>query len=76
MKDFRFDPPLVLSDNTEIRTLDQAKDLLHRHTGSSRPVLHDSVLHRLERAVTEFEQRNAADAFRGWLKAEGLADLP
>jgi hypothetical protein len=35
-------------------------------------VLQDSVLHRLERAVTELEQRNAADAFRGWLKAEGL----
>ena len=37
-----------------------------------RPELQTSVLHRLEGAAGEPEERHAAYAFRGWAEAEGL----
>ena len=38
-----------------------------------RPVLQTSVLHRLEGAAGEAEERGAGGAFRDWAEAEGLA---
>ena len=37
-----------------------------------RPGLQTSVLHRLEGAAGEKEERDAGYAFRGWAEAEGL----
>ena len=37
-----------------------------------RPGLQTSVLHRLEGAAGETEERDAGYAFRGWAEAEGL----
>ena len=38
-----------------------------------RPALQTSVLHRVEGAAGEAEERHAGYAFRGWAEAEGLA---
>jgi len=37
-----------------------------------RPELQTSVLHRLEGAAGESEERGAGDAFRDWVEAEDL----
>jgi hypothetical protein len=34
--------------------------------------MQDGVLRRLERADSDREQRDAADAFRGWAETEGV----
>jgi hypothetical protein len=39
-------------------------------------MVQDSVLHRLEGASTTQEQREAANAFRGWAEFEGLLVKP
>jgi len=41
-----------------------------------RPALQRSVLHRLEGAVGEAEERHAGYAFRGWAEVERLIVKP
>jgi hypothetical protein len=76
MVDFKFNPPLTLKGNVVVQTLDDAANFVRQYNDSRRPVLQDSVLRRLERANLEDEQRNAANAFRGWAEAEGLVIRP
>ena len=64
MPEFRFDPPLTLKGNIVVRNLDDQE--------VRRPGLQTSVLHRLEGAAGETEERDAGYAFRGWAEAEGL----
>jgi hypothetical protein len=77
MTEFKFDPPLRLAGtpNAFIRLLDEAADFVRAYMGS-RPMVQDSVLHRLEGASTTQEQREAAIAFRGWVEFEGLLVKP
>ncbi len=72
MPEFRFDPPLTLKGNIVIRDLDDAVRFLIGYRESRRPGLQTSVLHRLEGAADETDERYAGDAFRGWAEAEGL----
>jgi hypothetical protein len=72
MSEFRFDPPLTLKNRAVVRSLDDAAAIVRTYKHSRRPVLQDSVLHRLQSASSEVQQRNAADAFRSWIEVEGL----
>ena len=72
MPEFRFDPPLTLKGNIVIRNLDDAVRFLVSYREAWRPALQTSVLHRLEGAASEAEERDAGYAFRGWAEAEHL----
>jgi hypothetical protein len=68
MPEFRFDPPLILKGGVVVRNPNDT-------VGSRevrRPTMRPSVLHRLEGAVGEPEERDAGYAFRGWAEAERL----
>ena len=72
MPEFRFDPPLTLKGNTVVRNLDDAVRFMIGYREARRPALQTSVLHRVEGAAGEAEERDAGYAFRGWAEAEGL----
>jgi hypothetical protein len=72
MPQFTFDPPLTLKGNIVVRNLDDAVRFMVGHQEARRPALQKSVLHRLERAVGEAEERDAGYAFRGWAEVERL----
>jgi hypothetical protein len=62
------EPELLLRDGRMIRSLADAIALLREH--QSRPGIdaRDEVLHQLERAQTDAQQQQAADAFLAWAK--------
>ena len=72
MPEFRFDPPLILKGNIVVRNLNDAVRFVTAIERRNRPELQTSVLHRLEGAAGEAEERDAGDAFRGWAEAEHL----
>jgi hypothetical protein len=74
MTEFRFDPPLQLAGTPTvmIRTLNEAADFVRTYKSSRRPLVQNSVLHRLDGASAPLEQQHAAYAFRGWVEFEGL----
>jgi hypothetical protein len=72
MPEFRFDPPLTLKGNIVVRNLDDAVRFVIGYREARRPELQTSVLHRLEGAAGEAEERGAGDAFLDWVEAEGL----
>jgi hypothetical protein len=76
MLQFTFDPPLTLKGNIVVRNLDDAVRFMVGYQEARRPALHRSVLHRLEGAVDEAEERDAGYAFRGWAEAERLIVKP
>jgi hypothetical protein len=72
MPEFRFDPPLTLKGNVVVRNLDDAVRFIIGYREARRPELQTSVLHRVEGAAGEADERAAADAFRDWAEAEHL----
>ena len=72
MPEFSFDPPLTLKGNIVVRNLDDAVRFVIGYREARRPELQTSVLHRLEGAAGEAEERGAGDAFLDWVEAEGL----
>jgi hypothetical protein len=72
MPEFRFDPPLTLKGNIVVRNLDDTVRFMIGYREARRPELQTSVLHRLEGAAGEPEERAAGDAFRDWAEAEHL----
>jgi hypothetical protein len=72
MSDFRFDPPLVLKRDIVVRNLDDAVRFMFGYHEARRPALQICVLHRLEGAVGEAEERDVGYAFRGLAEAERL----
>ena len=72
MPEFSFDPPLTLKGNIVVRNLDDAVRFMVGYREARRPELQTSVLHRIEGAAGEAEERRAGDAFRGWAEAENL----
>ena len=72
MPQFTFDPPLTLRGNVVVRNLDDAVRFMIGYQGGRRPALQASVLHRVEGAVGEAEERDAGYAFRGWAESERL----
>jgi hypothetical protein len=69
---YKFAPPLRLAPDIVVFTLDDAAAFVRSYQGSRRPAMQDSVLRRLERADSDREQKDAADAFRGWAETEGV----
>jgi hypothetical protein len=49
MTEFKFDPPLQLAGTPKvmIRTLDESADFVRAYKGTRRPMVQDSVLHRV-----------------------------
>ena len=72
MPEFSFDPPLTLKGNVVVRNLDDAVRFMVGYRQARRPDLQTGVLHRLEGAAGETEERGAGDAFLDWVEAEGL----
>jgi hypothetical protein len=72
MPEFRFDPPLTLKSNIVVHNLDDAVRFIISYREAHRLELRTSVLHRLEGAAGEAEERAAGDAFRSWAEAEHL----
>jgi hypothetical protein len=72
MPEFRFDPPLTLKGNIVVRNLDDAVRFMIGYREAHRPELQTSMLHRLEGAAGEAEERAAGDAFFDWAEAENL----
>jgi hypothetical protein len=59
-------PELYMRDGRVIRSLADAIALLREHEARPGVDVRDEVLHRLERARTEKERQEAADAFVAW----------
>jgi len=59
-------PQLYMRDGRIIRSFADAIALLREHEARPGVDVRDEVLHRLERAQTERERREAADAFVAW----------
>lgn len=76
MPQFTFDPPLTLKGNVVVRNLDDAVRFMAGYREARRPVLQRSVLHLLEGAVGEADERDAGYAFRGWAEVEWLIVKP
>jgi len=76
MRQFIFDPPVVLKGNVLVRTLDDAARFMADFRQARWPALWRSVLHRLEGAAGEVEEREAGYAFRGWAEIERIVLKP
>ena len=67
-----FDPVVFIRGRSEpIETLLQAEEFVRQHPeigGHNR----EGILRRLQVAATPEDRHHAADAFRGWLEANGL----
>ena len=74
--EYKFDPPLTLKGRIVVFDLDDAAAFVRSYHSSKRPVMRDGLLRRLESADTACEQKEAADAFRGWAEAEGVLISP
>ena len=72
MAEFGFDPPLTLRGNVVVRNLDDAVRFMVGYREARRPDFRTSILHRLEGAAGEAEERGAGDAFLDWVETEGL----
>jgi hypothetical protein len=72
MSEFVFDPPLRLAGNVAVRTLDDAAAFTRNSEAARRPMVRDGVLRRLEAASGFEQERDAANAFRAWIEAEGI----
>jgi hypothetical protein len=72
MREYVFEPSLTLRGGAVVRTLDDAVAFLDRYKEARWPLLRDSTLRRLEGAHDAQEQREAANAFRGWAELEGV----
>jgi hypothetical protein len=75
---FTFDPPLRLRTEppTGVRDLDQAADIVRRYARDHADTKAEWVLHRIEGAAGDEEERDAGLAFRAWAESAGLVDLP
>ncbi len=70
------EPELYLRDGRILRTLADAIALLREHEARPGVDVRDEVLHHLERAHTEKEQRQATDAFLTWVRELDLLLAP
>jgi hypothetical protein len=72
----RIEPELTMRDGRIIRSLGDAVALLREHEARPGVDVRDEVLHRLERARTEQERKEAADAFVAWAEELDLLLAP
>jgi hypothetical protein len=73
---FLIQPELYLRDGRIVRSLADAIALLRDHEGRPGVDVRDEVLHRLERAQTDAERQEAADAFVAWAEELDLLLAP
>jgi hypothetical protein len=78
MSAFVIDPPVRIPDRPDvlIRNLDEAADFVRRFHDATRQASTSGVLFRLERAATDEDAKEAADAFRWWLEQNRLSFAP
>ena len=72
---YRFDPPVRIKGRCEllVHSLDEAERFLLDYDRERLPIHNrKGILRKLQAASGPQEQKNAADAFIGWLEAEGL----
>ena len=72
MSEYRFDPPLTLKGDIVVLNLDDVVRFMTGYRKARRPALQTSVLHRLEGAASEAEEREGRSLFRSDLD---LAEL-
>ena len=72
MSEYKFNPPLTLKGDIVVHNLDDAVRFMTGYRKARRPELQTSVLHRLEGAASEAEEREAGNAFLEWAEAEHL----
>jgi hypothetical protein len=73
MAKFIFEPPLRLTRGITVHTLEQAAAFARNLIDPQWPLQRAGVLRRLEAASGHERERDAANAFRAWAEAEGLA---
>jgi hypothetical protein len=75
---FSFDPALRLRTDppASVRDLDEAAELVRRYARDHADKKAEWVLHRIEGATGDEEERDAGLAFRAWAESAGLVDLP
>lgn len=72
---YRFEPPLRIKGRSEllVHSLDEAERFLLDYDRERLPIHNrKGILRKLQAASRPEEQKNAADAFIGWLEAERL----
>ena len=74
--DLLIQPELYMRDGRIIRSLADAIALVREHEGRPGVDARDEVLHRLERAASDAERREAADAFVAWAEELELLLAP
>jgi hypothetical protein len=74
--DLLIQPELYMRDGRIIRSLADAIALVREHEGRPGVDVRDEVLHRLERARTDAERQQAADAFVSWAEELELLLAP
>jgi hypothetical protein len=73
--EFRFNPPLQLSDGGVLRTLDEAAAFARAYANPRLPKIRQNMLRCIDRVADErgvHLQGRAADLFRNWAYSEGL----
>ena len=73
---FLIEPELYMRDGRIIRSFADAIALLRDHEGRPGVDTRDEVLHKLERAQTEEERQQAAEAFLAWAEELELLLAP
>jgi hypothetical protein len=78
MSGYALDPPVHLRAHPQqvIRSLDAAAVVVRQYAREHFDSAAESVLHRLEGAVTPSEAREAANAFRAWADRAGVSLIP
>ena len=74
--DLLIQPELYMRDGRIIRSVADAIALVREHEGRPGVDVRDEVLHRLERARTDAERQQAADAFVSWAEELELLLAP
>jgi hypothetical protein len=74
MPEYQFHPPLTLKGHVVVRSLDDAVRFMTGCRQARQPFMRERVLHQLEGAVDEIEERYAANAFREWVENEDLIE--
>jgi hypothetical protein len=72
MTDFVYEPPLRLTRDVTVRTLDDDAEFARTYVGSRLPHRRHRLVRRLEEVSDEASARVAARGFRAWAIAEGL----
>ena len=74
MPEYHYHPPLMLKGHVVVRSLDDAVRFITGYRQPRHPFMRERVLHQLEGAPGDLEERYAADAFLEWVRMEDLIE--